>query len=186
MAGSRTSMISWQPGSPEEPENQSFGGARCSTTSGTTGHPKGVRGSLTNMPEGADPTIWQLIGAGFAEQMGGPGRTVLCGPFYHSAQWAYSFLPMLTGSATVMQHKYDSAGVLRLIDDHQATNNSSRSDTDEAPRGPSQRREGLVRWFVVAPRAARCRSVPTGRQAVDDRLVGPPRSPSTTARPRGR
>lgn len=108
-------------GSPEEPENQSFGGPMF-YTSGTTGHPKGVRGSLTNMPEGADPTIWQLIGAGFAEQMGGPGRTVLCGPFYHSAQWAYSFLPMLTGSATVMQHKYDSAGVLRLIDDHQATN----------------------------------------------------------------
>ncbi|NKB42588.1 MAG: AMP-binding protein, partial [Ilumatobacter sp.] len=54
-------------GSPEEPENQSFGGPMF-YTSGTTGHPKGVRGSLTNMPEGADPTIWQLIGAGFAEQ----------------------------------------------------------------------------------------------------------------------
>ncbi len=108
-------------GSPEEPENQSFGGPMF-YTSGTTGHPKGVRGSLTNMPEGADPAIWQLIGAGFAEQTGGPGRTVLCGPFYHSAQWAYSFLPMLTGSATIMQHKYDSAGVLKMIDDYQATN----------------------------------------------------------------
>ena len=108
-------------GSPDEPEKQSFGGPMF-YTSGTTGHPKGVRGSLTNMPEGADPSIWQLIGGGFAEQMGGPGTTVLCGPFYHSAQWAYSFLPMLSGSATVMQHKYDSAGVLQLIDDHQATN----------------------------------------------------------------
>lgn len=108
-------------GSPDEPEDQRFGGPMF-YTSGTTGNPKGVRGSLTNMPDGADPSIWQLIGAGFAEQTGGRGRTVLCGPVYHSAQWAYSFLPMLTGSATVMQHKYDSAGVLRLIDEYDATN----------------------------------------------------------------
>ena len=108
-------------GSPAEPEGQSFGGPMF-YTSGTTGNPKGVRGTLTNMPEGADPSIWQLIGAGFAEQTGGRGRTVLCGPFYHSAQWAYSFLPMITGSATIMQDKYDSAGVLRLIDEHAATN----------------------------------------------------------------
>ncbi|WP_051062843.1 AMP-binding protein [Ilumatobacter nonamiensis] len=108
-------------GSPDEPDDQSFGGPMF-YTSGTTGNPKGVRGSLTNMPEGADPSIWQLIGGGFADQIGGPGRTVLCGPVYHSAQWAYSFLPMISGSATVMQHKYDSAGVLKLIDDYEATN----------------------------------------------------------------
>ena len=51
-----------------------------------------------------------------------PGVTVLCGPVYHSAQWAFSWLPMIAGSAVVMQHKYDSAGVLDLIDRHQATN----------------------------------------------------------------
>jgi long-chain acyl-CoA synthetase len=108
-------------GSPDEPENQSFGGPMF-YTSGTTGNPKGVRGALASMPDGADPAIWQLIGAGFANLVQGPGRTVLCGPVYHSAQWAYSFLPMIVGSATIMQHKYDSAGVLRLIDDYAATN----------------------------------------------------------------
>jgi long-chain acyl-CoA synthetase len=108
-------------GSPDEPADQSFGGPMF-YTSGTTGNPKGVRGSLSSMPEGTDPSIWSLIGGGFVDTIGGPGITVLCGPFYHSAQWAYSFLPMLGGSATVMQHKYDSAGVLRLIDDYQATN----------------------------------------------------------------
>ncbi len=51
-----------------------------------------------------------------------PGVTVLCGPIYHSAQWAFSWLPMIAGSAVVMQHKYDSAGVLDLIDRYQATN----------------------------------------------------------------
>ena len=107
--------------SPEEPVDQSFGGPMF-YTSGTTGNPKGVRGSLANMPAGADPAIWQLIGAGFANLVEGTGRTVLCGPVYHSAQWAYSFLPMVVGSATVMQHKYDSAGVLALIDTYKATN----------------------------------------------------------------
>ncbi len=108
-------------GSPDEPEDQSFGGPMF-YTSGTTGNPKGVRGTLSSMPPGSDPSIWQLIGAGFADQVIGNGRTVLCGPVYHSAQWAYSFLPMITGSATIMQDKYDSAGVLKLIDDYQATN----------------------------------------------------------------
>ncbi|MGB8859963.1 MAG: AMP-binding protein [Ilumatobacteraceae bacterium] len=110
-----------QAGSPDEPIEQSFGGPMF-YTSGTTGNPKGVRGALSSMPDGADPAIWQLIGAGFANLVEGHGRTVLCGPVYHSAQWAYSFLPMIVGSATIMQHKYDSAEVLRLIDDYKATN----------------------------------------------------------------
>ncbi len=108
-------------GSPFEPADQSFGGPMF-YTSGTTGHPKGVRSSLSSMPDGADPAIWQLIGAGFSDMVAGGGRTVLCGPVYHSAQWAFSFLPMLTGSATIMQHKYDSADVLRMIDEYRATN----------------------------------------------------------------
>ena len=108
-------------GSPDEPEDQSFGGPMF-YTSGTTGSPKGVRGTLAAMPPGSDPAVWQLIAGGFADQVDGDGRTVLCGPIYHSAQWAFSFLPMIVGSATVMQHKYDSAAVLDLIDRHQATN----------------------------------------------------------------
>ena len=108
-------------GSADEPDDQSFGGPMF-YTSGTTGNPKGVRGSLSAMPEKATPEIWLLIGAGFSEMMTVPGVTVLCGPVYHSAQWAFSFLPMMAGSSTVMQHKYDSAGVLELIDKYKATN----------------------------------------------------------------
>ena len=93
-------------GSTDEPVDQSFGGPMF-YTSGTTGNPKGVRSSLSSMPEGTGPELWHLIGAGFADMMRVPGVTVLCGPAYHSAQWAFSFLPMMAGSATVMQHKYD-------------------------------------------------------------------------------
>ncbi len=108
-------------GATNEPDDQSFGGPMF-YTSGTTGNPKGVRGSMANMEPGTTPEIWHLIGAGFAAMMTVPGITVLCGPVYHSAQWAFSFLPMMAGSATVMQHKYDSAEVLKLIDTHKATN----------------------------------------------------------------
>ena len=108
-------------GSSDEPDDQSFGGPMF-YTSGTTGNPKGVRGSLSSMPEKTTPEVWHLVGAGFAQMMRVPGVTVLCGPVYHSAQWAFSFMPMMAGSATVMQHKYDSAGVLDLIDRYQGTN----------------------------------------------------------------
>jgi long-chain acyl-CoA synthetase len=106
---------------PGEPDGQSFGGPMF-YTSGTTGNPKGVRGSLSIMEPGTTPELWHLIGAGFSDLMEVPGVTALCGPVYHSAQWAFSFLPMMSGSATVMQHRYDSAALLDLIDTHRATN----------------------------------------------------------------
>ena len=104
----------------EEPADQLLGGPMF-YTSGTTGRPKGVRGMLSG--GGAlTPDIMQLIGASFSNFLPIPGRTMLCGPFYHSAQWAFSFLPMVGGSSVVMQHKYDSAEMLRLIDEHECTN----------------------------------------------------------------
>jgi long-chain acyl-CoA synthetase len=107
-------------GDPGEPEDQRLGGPMF-YTSGTTGRPKGVRGALTGDP-GIGPEIMQLVAAGFGSMVPAGGRTLLCGPVYHSAQWAFSFLPMVNGSSVVMQHKYDSAGVLDLIDRWQVTN----------------------------------------------------------------
>ena len=62
-----------------EPEEQAFGGPMF-YTSGTTGNPKGVKGSLTAMPEGTGPEIWQLIVSGFSAMLETPGVTLLCGP----------------------------------------------------------------------------------------------------------
>ena len=107
--------------SPDDPENLIMGGPMF-YTSGTTGHPKGVRSSVTSLGADVTPDVWQLAAAGFSQTMTVPGVSALCGPIYHSAQWAFSWLPMIAGSAVVMQHKYDSAGLLDLIDRHQATN----------------------------------------------------------------
>ncbi len=107
-------------GDPSEPAEQRLGGPMF-YTSGTTGRPKGVRGALTGDPS-IGPEIMQLVSAGFGSMVPPGGRTLLCGPVYHSAQWAFSFLPMVNGSSVVMQHKYDSAGVLDLVDRWQVTN----------------------------------------------------------------
>jgi long-chain acyl-CoA synthetase len=108
--------------SAEEPEEQGLGGVMF-YTSGTTGRPKGVRGS-TWAQLGGPVAIMNLIFKSFAAMLGVPedGVTLLCGPFYHSAQWAFSMFPLGVGSTVVMRHKFDAAETLELIDRYRVTN----------------------------------------------------------------
>ncbi len=103
-----------------ELEEQLLGGPMF-YTSGTTGRPKGVRSSLLE-GEGVPAEIMQLVSAGMAEYVPADGTTLLCGPLYHSAQWAMSFMPLVNGSSIVMQHKFDASEMLDLIDEHGVTN----------------------------------------------------------------
>ncbi len=92
-------------------------------TSGTTGSPKGVRGALAEL--GGPVEIWSLIAASIAETLRVPrDRAVqlLCGPIYHSAQFVTSIAPLLNGARLVMQHRFDAAGVLALVERHRVTN----------------------------------------------------------------
>ena len=106
--------------SPDDPGIDRFGGPMF-YTSGTTGRPKGVRGVLAG---GADvpSDLLPLVAGAVAEFVPTPGRTLLAGPVYHSAQWAFSFLPMVAGSAVVMRHKFDPAETVRIVDEWAVTN----------------------------------------------------------------
>ncbi len=103
-----------------EPDEQGQGGVMF-YTSGTTGRPKGVRrrGAL-----GAPLEPLRARAQGFGAMLGIPrgGVTLLCGPIYHSAQWAFSMFPLELGSTIVSRHRFDPAETLALIDRHRVTN----------------------------------------------------------------
>jgi long-chain acyl-CoA synthetase len=91
-------------------------------TSGTTGRPKGVKSTLFGL--GAPAGVLKLVGGSVTSAMGLPeyGTALVVGPAYHSAQWAFSFLPLLAGQSVVMRHRFDAAETLELIDRHRVTN----------------------------------------------------------------
>jgi long-chain acyl-CoA synthetase len=105
---------------PDDPADQSMGGVMF-YTSGTTGRPKGVRS--TAFQPGVPPEVYKLMAAGMVN-IGFPpaGRTLLCGPHYHSAQWAFTFFPLVGGSTIVIQRRFVPEETLELIDRHQITN----------------------------------------------------------------
>ncbi len=104
-----------------EPDAQTLGGPMF-YTSGTTGRPKGVRS--TRDTTGQSVEALQMMSGGLSAMLGIPsdGTTLLCGPVYHSAQWAFSMLPLLAGSTVVSRHRFDPAETLTLIDAHRVTN----------------------------------------------------------------
>ena len=103
------------------PDEQQLLGGPMFYTSGTTGRPKGVRGSLSG--GGTIPTeVMQLIGGSMASYVPANGKSLLVGPVYHSAQWAFTFMPMINGSSVVMRHKFDGAETVELIDSEKITN----------------------------------------------------------------
>jgi long-chain acyl-CoA synthetase len=106
---------------PSEPEDQVLGGPMF-YTSGTTGRPKGVRPGYVAM--GLPTSVLELMAAGFGITMNVPadGVTLLDGPLYHSAQWAFSMLPLVGGSTVVIRPRFDPAETLRAIDHYGVTN----------------------------------------------------------------
>ena len=122
---SLSALLAAQPDE-SEPADQCVGGPMF-YTSGTTGRPKGVRSATqSGATPSAPPPIasMEMLAGGMSAMLQIPadGVTLLAGPVYHSAQWAWSFLPLLAGSTVVMRHRFDADETLALIDRYGVTN----------------------------------------------------------------
>jgi long-chain acyl-CoA synthetase len=143
-------------GSKEKLGEQILGGPMF-YTSGTTGRPKGVRGMLSG-GKGIPTEIFKMICAGMSNYVPADGTTLLAGPAYHSAQWAFSFMPLINGSTVVMRHKFDAAETLRLIDEYSVTNVhlvptqfKRLLDLSEEERGRYDGSSMVAVWHGAAP-----------------------------------
>ena len=107
---------------PTEPEGQVRGGPMF-YTSGTTGRPKGVRSALSSI--GGPPEVFTLIAHSMRSVLDLPQNDPvqgICGPLYHSAQWAFAFFALGCGASLVLQHRFDAAELLQLVDENAVTN----------------------------------------------------------------
>jgi long-chain acyl-CoA synthetase len=139
-------------------------------TSGTTGHPKGVQ-RLPGTNDGSQVVdymteVTRLFGAW-------PGmRTIVAGPMYHSAPYAYSLIAARAyGALLVLEDRFDPEEFLGLIERHRIT--SMYMVPTMFVRllrlPPRFERATTSRRFVTSrtpPRRA------PGRQARADRMVG--------------
>ncbi len=107
-------------GSPEEPPDQSAGFVMF-YTSGTTGHPKGVKSSMVEIggPLGAIEFALEAF-AGLL-QMPRDGVALVNSPVYHAGPYLLSAVPSAIGNRLVIRRKFDPAETLRLIDEEQVS-----------------------------------------------------------------
>jgi acyl-CoA synthetase (AMP-forming)/AMP-acid ligase II len=105
--------------SPARPLDDEVEGSPMLYSSGTTGHPKGIRRPLSGLPFGADPVLRGMLGGimGFGE-----GDVYLSpAPLYHSAPLVWSMTAIRFGGTAVVMERFDPEECLRLIEQHRVT-----------------------------------------------------------------
>ncbi|MEM9202896.1 MAG: AMP-binding protein [Actinomycetota bacterium] len=91
-------------------------GSRFSYTSGTTGHPKGVKRAI---PDALDAMLDSQREAGRAVAMTGDGVHLVTGPAYHAAVGGFAFFDLCNGATLRIMRKFDAARTLGLIEAEQ-------------------------------------------------------------------
>ncbi len=109
----------WLAGFSPMPEGTSGAISSMIYTSGTTGHPKGVE-RLNLGPQFAQ-TIALTAREVFGFVPGETIRTVMTGPLYHASPNAYGLLAVRQGAFTILQPRFESEELLRLIEQYRIT-----------------------------------------------------------------
>lgn len=90
-------------------------------TSGTTGHPKGVRSPLPDVePEilTAAMSQWLVEGYGITSA---DGVHLVCSPLYHAAPGGHALAFLHAGHPLVIHARFDPEHVLRAVEEHRVT-----------------------------------------------------------------
>ena len=119
VSAAHTSYDEFVAGSPGEPLATEVEGSPMLYSSGTTGHPKGIRRPLTDLPFGSDVTLSGMLGGimGFV-----PGDVYLSpAPLYHSAPLVWSMTAQRLGGTVVVMDHFDPERCLQLIQEHRVT-----------------------------------------------------------------
>ena len=104
---------------PGEPLARELEGFAMLYSSGTTGHPKGVRRPLSGLPFGTSAILAPMLGGvmGF-----GAGDVYLNpAPLYHSAPLVWSMTALRMGGSVVLMERFDPEACLSLIAEHRVT-----------------------------------------------------------------
>lgn len=88
-------------------------GSRFSYTSGTTGHPKGVKRAI---PDTLDAMLAVQRNAGHDVAMTGDGVHLVTGPAYHAAVGGFAFFDLCNGATLRIMRRFDAARTLELIE----------------------------------------------------------------------
>lgn len=89
-------------------------GSRFSYTSGTTGHPKGVKRAIPD-------TVAEMLALqerlGLQVGLDGRGTQLVTGPAYHAAVGGYGFFDLCNGAHLHLMRRFDAARTLDLIEE---------------------------------------------------------------------
>ena len=118
-------VAGWEPyaefgrGEPEDQPAERRCGLVMGYTSGTTGHPKGVRGPIPDAEPEA--VLSGLIEFATAYNAGPTGVHLVCSPLYHAAPSGHALAFLHAGHTVVIQQKFDPEAVLRDIERYRVT-----------------------------------------------------------------
>ena len=120
-----STLAQWVSTSPTTPPSVRQAGSAMLYTSGTTGHPKGVRREPTTAsPEESLASFLALItrfGIEVECHVEGDGVHLVTSPLYHAAPLHVALLALHLGHAVVLMDRFDARRALQLIENNRVT-----------------------------------------------------------------
>lgn len=105
---------------PDTPPPERVAGGLMAYTSGTTGHPKGVKSPLPSGSPDELARMWMALLSWYGQEPG-DGVHLVCSPLYHAAPGGHAMGFLHAGHTVVIQSRFDAEAVLRDIERHRVT-----------------------------------------------------------------